>query len=406
MKQTIRSAWSEAGDIDDNEERNAFIRFLLRSEGQPRLRAALGLAESEAPLVLTPQHLDAHPWLLNVENGILDLRTGQLGPYDRERFLTKLSPVRHVDGARSPLWESFLATITGGDQDLAGFLQRAVGYSLTGTTGEEKLFFAHGPAASGKSTFLEAVKAMLGEYATTADFDTFLKRAGGGGIRNDIARLAGTRMVIGAEVDQGRELAEGLIKQLTGGDGVTARYLYREFFEFTPQFKLWLAANERPQVRAEDDGMWRRIVQVPFTQVIPERDRDPHVKAKLRHDPDHRAAILAWAVQGCLAWQTDGLAVPDRVTAYTNEYRLENDPVADFLTDACTRHPDATTSRRALHSAYNHHATRTGQRHLTPKELAAVLRRHGITDAGKTGGERSWQGIALDQSHVPFTSAF
>src|SRR5262249_32059747 len=157
-----------------------------------------------------------------------------------------------------------LERVTGGDAELASFLQRAVGYSLTGHTSEEVLFFLHGSTATGKSSKLDAIRAVLGEYAAVADFETFLKRRGDAGIRNDIARLAGARFVVSIEVDDGKALAEGLIKLLTGGDVVTARFLYREAFEFQPRFKLWLAANERPRVRADDAAMWRRIIQVPF----------------------------------------------------------------------------------------------------------------------------------------------
>jgi putative DNA primase/helicase len=208
-------------------------------------------------------------------------------------------------------------------------------------------------------------------------------------------------MVVGVEVEQGRELAEGLVKQLTGGDKITARYLYREFFEFVPQFKLWLAANDRPQVRADDDGMWRRILQLPFTETIPEGERDPTLKQRLRRDPAEQSAILAWAVEGCLEWQRDGLGVPDRVRAYTREYRLENDPVRDFLDDACILDPAATTTRRALTSAYQCWAAVNGQRPLQPKQLADALRRNGIGDGAKHQGDRAWRGVALRAQTQP-----
>ena len=178
------------------------------------------------------------------------------------------------------------------------FYRRAVGYSLTGHTSEEVLFFAHGPTATGKSSKLEAIRGVLGDYAATADFETFLKRHGDAGIRNDVARLAGARLVISVEVDDGKALAEGLLKLLTGGDTVAARFLYRETFEFRPVFKLWLAANDRPRVNADDAAMWRRILQLPFVNVIPEAERDERVKLALRNDPAVQTAILAWAVQG------------------------------------------------------------------------------------------------------------
>jgi putative DNA primase/helicase len=212
---------------------------------------------------------------------------------------------------------------------------------------------------------------MLGEYAATADFETFLKRHGDGGIRNDVARLAGARLVISIEVDNGKALAEGLLKLLTGGDTVAARFLYRETFEFQPRFKLWLAANDRPRVNADDAAMWRRILQLPFTEVIPEAERDERVKLALRTDPDVQKAILAWAVQGCLAWQRRGLDVPQRVRDYTNEYRAENDPIAGWLDDTCELDPLAFTSTADLRASHETWATGNGEQPITTKTTSA-----------------------------------
>jgi len=374
MKETVRAMWSELPEISDPDEKSGFFRFLLRSEDEPRLKAALKLAESEASVVVSAAELDRKPWLLNVKNGTLDLRVGELQAHDPADLLTKLSPVTFEADARSPLWESFLERITGGDDALRGFLQRAVGYSLTGDTREEKLFFAHGPAASGKSTFLEAIKAVLGDYATTADFESFLKKKNDAGVRNDIARLAGTRMTIGIEVDEGKRLAEGLLKTLTGGDTITARHLYKEFFEFLPQFKLWLAANDRPRVSASDSGMWRRIVQVPFAEAIPEEERDPRIKLQLKNDPQAQSAVLAWALEGCRAWQEQGLAIPERVRIYTDEYRAENDPLADFFEERCVFEPRAVVRRSELRRAYEEWAKENGEWPVAPRTLAGALK--------------------------------
>ncbi|MGO9976814.1 MAG: phage/plasmid primase, P4 family [Solirubrobacteraceae bacterium] len=313
-KRSARSMLIDAASVDDDEERKAIIGHAKRSESEPRLRAAVTLAQTERPVIVRSNALDSQPWLLNVLNGTLDRRTGDLREHRRDDLLTKLAPVNYDKQAASPLWSSFIAEITGGDGDFTAFLQRAVGYTLTGDVGEEVLFFAHGPAATGKSTFLEALKATLGgEYAVAADFEAFLKRRNDYGIRSDIARLAGARLVLGTEVDDGKQLAEGLVKQLTGGDTVTARFMYRDYFEFRPSFKLWLAANHRPRVNADDEAMWRRILQLPFTQVVPSERRDPELKRMLTTDPAVRSAILAWAVEGSIEWAARGLGVPQRV---------------------------------------------------------------------------------------------
>lgn len=245
-KQSARTILTEAEQTDDAQERKILAKWALTSETDPRLRAAISLAESELQVITRADELDAHEWLLTVENGTLDLRDGALQPHAQADLLTKLAPVIYQPDAASDVWDQFLETVTGGDDQLAAFLQRLSGYTLTGSVRDEVLMFVHGPAATGKTTFVETIKAMLGEHAMTADFETFLRRRGDAGIRNDIARLAGARMVLSVEVDDGKALAEGLIKTLTGGDTVTARHLYSESFSFTPAFKLWLAANDRP----------------------------------------------------------------------------------------------------------------------------------------------------------------
>jgi putative DNA primase/helicase len=289
MKRTVRAIYAHAAELDDADDRKKLTKWAMQSESEQRLHAAISLAKTELSVIVDPIRLDADPWLFNAANGTIDLRTGDFREHRRTDLLTRITGAAYDADAHSELWQSSLQRATGGDDELAGFLQRAVGYSMTGHTMEDRLFFAHGPTATSKSTLLEAVKSALGEYAMTADFETFLKRRGDGGIRNDIARLDGARLVLSIEVDEGKSLAEGLLKLLTGGDTVTARFLYHEAFEFQPAFKIWLAANARPRVSAADAAMWRRILQVPFTQVIPEAERDERVKLELRTNPEVRS---------------------------------------------------------------------------------------------------------------------
>ena len=393
-KHSARSIYADIALADEGEERKRVFAWAQRSQSESSLRKAVKLAETERPVIVDPNDLDAHPYLLNVANGTVDLRTGVLREHRREDLLTKITSVVYDPDATSELWDSFLATVTGGDAELAGFYQRAVGYSLTGHTNEEVLFFAHGPTATGKSSLLEAGKGVFGEYATTADFETFLKHRGDAGIRNDVARLAGARLVISIEVDDGKALAEGLLKLLTGGDTVAARFLYRETFEFQPSFKLWLAANDRPKVRADDGAMWRRILQLPFTHVIPESDRDDRIKVELRTNPAVESAILAWAVHGCLEWQRIGLAVPAIVLDYTAEYRAENDPLREWLTDCCDLAASAWTASANLRRSYEAWCETNGEKPIGPKAFGHALATKGHT-AEKSGGVRGWRGISL-----------
>ncbi len=281
----VRSIYLEASNANPFDA--PLAKHALGSMSEHRIRAMLSLAQCERLIAAVPADFDADPWLLNCANGTLDLRTAELRKAAAADSITKLSPVAYDADARCDLWDRFLERVVP-DPDVREFLQRAAGYSLTGDTREEVLFFLHGPTAAGKSTFVEALKAALGDHSVTADFETFLKRPPSGGPRNDVAALAGARLVVSIEVDEGRALAEGLVKLITGGDTVTARYLYQESFEFRPQLKLWLVANSAPRARDDDAALWRRVLRVPFNVEIPEAERDPDVKAVLR-DP-----VQAW----------------------------------------------------------------------------------------------------------------
>lgn len=401
-KSCVAEMYAEASRCRDDDHRKALAKHALKSEGQRAISAMLALAQSEPGIPVQPVELDADPWLLNVLNGTIDLRTGELRPHRREDLLIKLAPVEYDAGARSEAWERFLSDATGGDAELQTFLQRAAGYSLTGETDEEKLFFVHGPAASGKSTFLEALKGAFGDYAETADFETFLARQYVGGPRNDVARLAGARLVVSIEVDEGKKLAEGLVKTLTGGDTVTARFMYREAFSFRPQMKLWLAANHAPKVKDDDEAMWRRILRVPFERVVPKEKRDPRVKATLRDPQQGGPAILAWAVRGCLAWQREGLGIPPAIEQATQAYRLDNDPLREFFASCCVFGPTKTVTIAALNEEYETWCNDNRERPIKAREFNRRLEARGCRrDRDSSGSKRIWIGIGLAYNKDP-----
>jgi putative DNA primase/helicase len=388
-KLTVRSIYSEASDLEDGAERKSTSAWAKESESNSRIRAMLSLAASEADVVVLPDELDWDPWALNCTNGTLDLRTGKLGRHDRGDLITHLCPVAYDPAASAPTWHKFLQRVFDDDAELIEFLQRAVGYSLTGMTGEECLFVPYGTGANGKSKFLGALHTLLAGYAKQVPRDTLMaKRAGG--IPNDLAALAGVRFATAIETGQRRHLDEEIVKQLTGGELVPARFLHGEFFEFKPVVKIWLATNHRPQITGTDDGIWRRIRLVPFNVTIPEDERDQRLAAKLEAE---LPGILAWAVEGCLAWQREGLKPPAAVTAATDAYRREEDVLGEFLDQRCVISGPAYAYAKELHDAY---AEFTGDRRMTQKAFGALLRDRGFDTARMGhGGRRAWVGVGL-----------
>ena len=292
----------------------------------------LVLAQSEPDIPARITEFDTDPLLLNCANGVLNLATGELMPHAPARRLSKITTIAYDPMAACPLWLEFLDRVMGSDDDMIDYLQRAMGYTLTGHTGEQCLFFTHGNGANGKSVFLEILLQMAGEYGTNARADSFMVKQQSG-IPNDIARLVGMRFVGVNETETGQRMAESLVKDLTGGDTISARFLHREFFTFRPEFKLWIRGNHKPSIRGTDDGIWRRIHLIPFEVQIPEAERDPNLPEKLHAE---LPGILRWAVEGAIAWQRDGLRVPEKVKAATSEYRTEMDRLADFIDEKCT----------------------------------------------------------------------
>lgn len=375
----------------------ALIAHALKTEAAGRLSSLLQLARVERGLAVAPLVFDRDPWLLNVLNGTLDLRTGELRPHERGDLLTKLVPAPWDPHAECPTWRAFVSKILGGKPDIVAFVQRAVGYSLTGATTEQVLFFLYGTGSNGKSTFLETIRALIADYAHQANFDTFLTKQGAQGPRNDVARLKGARLVTALEAPEGTRFDETLIKTLTGGDTVAARFLYREDFEFVPTFKLWLAANHRPAIRGTDHAIWRRIRLVPFMVKFhdggdPALRKDPALREKLMVE---LPGILRWAVEGALAWQRTGLGAPQEVTAATSEYRAEQDTLGQFLEETCVLDASARAQSSFLYAAYSSWAERRGERPFTHKTFSARLVERGFAKQNDEKNVVQFHGLSL-----------
>ena len=397
IRQEAASVPGSAGGRDIGQE---LFAWAVKSEFRERLAAMLEVAKSQPGIAMSAEMLDADPMLLNVMNGIIDLRTGALRPHNRDDLITKLAPVEYKPGCRDERLETFLETATNGDKDLIGYLQKCAGYTLTGENVEEILLLVYGPENSGKTTFLESLRSCLGDYARTIQADLLTRQResrGAGAASPELAALAGARMAVGSEMEQGREMAEALAKNLTGDEHITARHLYAELFDYRPQFKIWLALNHCPKVSADDGAIWRRIRRVGFDHVVPPEARDKTLKPYLRNPTGGGTAVLAWAVEGCLRWQKDGLAVPEAVQRSTEAYRTESDPLAAFFEDCCLFDPRGWTTWNLLWRAYNEHAAEMGvgeKYRIAPKRLQDRLRLKGCTAEKRFAG-RGWRGVSL-----------
>jgi putative DNA primase/helicase len=374
MKAALKSIYVEAEQTSHKREREELDRWAKVSEGQGKIQAAISLAESEREIIVMPDALDCDPWLFNCANGTVDLRTGELRAHRRGDRLTKRAGVEYHPNAECPVFEQFLNRIMGGNSELKVYLQTAIGYSLTGLTREQCVFILHGTGANGKSTLLEILRALFGDYAMNSDFTTFAVRDRTGA-SGDLARLAGARFVTAIETEPGEKLSLSRIKQVTGGDRVTARHLFQSEFEFTPQFKLWVAVNHLPQVRSTEHAIWRRIRRVPFDVTIPDAEQDKDLLEKLRAE---LPGILAWAVEGCRKWQKPGLKTPSEIAEATEEYREDTDRLHDFLEDCCEKYDDAETAISELYEAYVRHSEKNHEKPMSMKAFAIALLERGF----------------------------
>jgi putative DNA primase/helicase len=371
-RETVRSIYSEATHCGSESGRVAIATHAKRSERAAAIAAMLKLAETEPSVPILPARLDEDAFLLNVRNGTVNLRTGELLPHRRGDYITRLAPVEYDPRVFSARWDQFLAEVFEPHPDVPDFVQRAVGYSLTGSTVEECLFLLYGAGRNGKGVLLRTLGAMLGEYASTADFDAFTARRDLGGPRDDIAIMRGARFVQAQESREGAAFAESLIKWLTGGDRVRARRLYENSIEFDPTFKLWLASNHRPTIRGGDPAIWSRIRLLPFDVSFEGRE-DRGLKERLMGE---LTGILSWAVEGCLRWQSEGLAPVEAVRSATDEYRAEQDSLGRFVTECCFRGEAYRARAKDLYRAYRQWAEDGGEHSMTQtafgRRLAAL----------------------------------
>lgn len=402
-KQTVRHIYGEAVHERKDAAKAAVVAWAKKSEKAAAITAMIRLASTEPGIPVAAEQQDADPWLLNCPNGKLMLKGNTtLLPHDPADNCTAITNAAYYADATCLRWTQFLDRVMDGDEDRIGYLQRLVGYCLTGTIGAQVFPALYGAGANGKSVFADLLLWLLGDYAGIAP-DSLLTVSSHQEHPTEIAGLRGKRLVVATETEEGKKLRIGLVKKMTGESQLTARFMRQDFFTFTRTHKTWLVTNHKPTVSESKDAIWRRMHLIPFDVTIPEDERDEQLLDKLKTEA---SGILAWAVRGCLAWQRDGLKPPDAVVQATQDYRDESDVLSDFLNDVAIVNgdPDNTVSRKSISTEYvawcksvgeNHPVSRSGlyERLLEHEQIAE----HRLGTGNKR--ERGFKGIALH--HAP-----
>lgn len=386
VKDLVKEAWALT---KGTKEREDALKFAVVSEGAARIHAMLSLLQALPGVPIIPNELDRNPWLLNVNNGTLNLKTGELQPHRIEDLITQLAPVNYDPDAQCPQFEVFLDQIFEGNKALIDFVQRLMGYCLTGDVSEEILAILYGSGANGKTTFINTMMTLMGGYAKAAAPGLLMQRD-----REphptEQADLKGARFVSAAETKQGKNLDEETVKRLTGRDLITARRMGKDFFTFDPTHKIILATNYKPRIKGQEHGIWRRLRLIPFTVTIPEDKQDHQLEAKLKSE---LSGILNWALKGCFKWQLVGLQPPDEVKNATQEYRESEDIAGDFFAEHVTKSIDTKVSQPSLYQNYRNWAQHNGLQPMSPRRFNEEIRLRFNAEVTKSDGSKFWKGI-------------
>ena len=392
--ETVRNMYDELLKTDDYRERIEIEKFAMLSESVRRRKAFVEAASWITAMNITSDQLDANPWLLNVKNGTIDIKTGEFREHRQDDFITKIANVEYDSKADCPLWKQFIREIMDYKNEVISFVQTAAGWALTGDISEQTMFILFGTGANGKSTFLNTIMYLLGDYAIATPTETFMRKNGDQNT-NDIARLRGTRFVTTTEAEQGRRLSEPIIKQITGNDRMTARFLYGEFFNFMPTFKIWMATNHKPVIKGTDHGIWRRIKLIPFTTRIEEEKQDKHLEEKLKAEA---SGILNWILEGTARWHKEKLKAPPAIMNATEDYRGEMDVIGNFVKECCIQKPDVSIRVRELFKAYQEWCQQNNEHACSERFLSLRLQEIGFQRT-RTAEARFWAGVALKSNN-------
>jgi P4 family phage/plasmid primase-like protien len=391
-KAAVEEMFTEASRINDETRRNAMRSYALKCQSAQRLAAMIKLAESESEVVLAVDKLDADPYLLGVRNGVIDLRAVKFRAASRTDYITKLAGVAYDPNAQCPNWIVFLNKIFRNDDELIKYIQRAIGYSLTGLTAEEVLFVLWGHGANGKSTLRETIFAMFGDYAIGSDRNLLIASQKPGNATPDLARLHGCRLVTVNETKQNDHLDEARVKFLTSHDVITARDLYERPFDFTPTHKTWLTTNHKPIIEGTDEGIWRRLNLWPFLFKFPATDQDKLFRERVLLP--ELPGILNWSLDGLRAYWQNGLTPPKVVANATNEYRNDMDLIGRWIEECCELDPEARIRSADLYADYQSWAEREIGFWVKAIAFSRNLSDRGF-QPGKVEGSRGFTGLKL-----------
>lgn len=392
-KRVIRSIYKEAEFCVDDFERKELGKHAINSERAQAIKSMLSLARSEEGISIKPNEIDANLNLFNVENGTLDLRTGKLLPHNPDNLISKISPVNFDASAECPTWLRFLNEVFQGDKQLIEFVQRAAGYSLTGDISERAIFFLFGVGKNGKSTFVETLSHVLGEdFAVALPAESLTIKKADGAVPNDIAKLKGARFVSSREMEEGRRLAEARVKELTGNEKITARFMRADFFDFTPECKIWLSTNHKPIIRGDDQAIWDRIKLIPFKVRFTKEQQDCDLQNKLRAEA---SGILNWLLEGCMKWRAAGLGVASAIDEATGSYQQEMDLVGNFLSERCEEKSDLRVNCSDLFQAYKTWCDQDGIEPLSQPMFSKKLQSRGYESKAGAGNRKFYFGLVL-----------
>lgn len=386
----------EATEDEKKALTEAKAKFVKRSRNNAGKEAMM--RELKHNIAVLPEEFDNDDMLLNTQNGYVDLSNGIIYDHDIKKMFTRISNVEYTDKTDCPRWELFLEQVFDNDSDLIRYVQKAVGYSLTASTKEQVMFFLYGNGRNGKSVFLDIVNELMGTYGMSMQADSLMvKRGGSSGHNEDIARLDGARFVTSSEPNEGVRLDEGLIKQLTGGDPVSASFKGGHVFDYKPQYKLWVATNHKPIIRGNDDGIWRRLPLIPFTVQIPLDKVDKNLSSKLRLELPR---ILNWAVEGSLLWQREGLTPPETIQKATMDYRKEMDVVGSFIEECCEVGSGLKIGATEIYKVYDKWAREMNEHNFSQTQFGKKMADRFEKKHTKIG--RVYVGITLKKEYKDF----